>query len=145
TLGRLVSDAAIDDQIDTFKDRLGESGGGALALLVAAIEWRVGALAIGDELVEPDRRIDQASRRPAEPLVVAGQGKEGVEVGRGVVDVADAVALVERVVFAVAVRLDGIAVERGRPRPVIGRSGDVGQTRVERADAGLAADRDRRA
>src|SRR5262249_15520412 len=144
-LALLVSDAAIDDQVDAFNDRLGEPGGGALALLVAVVERRVGAFAVGDELVDPDRGVDRASARQAELLIVAGYREEGLQVGRGVVDAADAVALVERVVVAIAIRLDGVAVKRCRPWAVIGRGGDVGQTRVERADAGLAADRDRRA
>jgi len=44
-------------------------------------------------------------------LVVAGHRQEGLEVGRGVVEIADPVALVERVVFAIAVGLDGVAIE----------------------------------
>src|SRR5262249_24617898 len=95
-LALLVSDAAIDDQVDAFNDRFGEPGGGALALLVAVVERRVGALAVGDELVEPDRGVDRASARQAELLIVAGYREKGLQVGRGVVDAADAVALVER-------------------------------------------------
>ena len=128
-----------------FHQRLGEAGGGAGALLVAVVERRAGAAAVGDEFVEPDRGIDHPAAGKAQLLVVAGDGQERVEARRGVVEVADAVALVERVVDAIAVGLDGVAVERCRPRPVIGRGRDDGHALIERADAGLAADRDRRA
>src|SRR5207244_3884978 len=125
-------------------DRLSELGGGAHALLVAVVERRVGALAVGDELVEADRGIDGTSAGQAELLVVAGYREEGLEVGRRVIDAADAVPLVERIVVAIAVRLDGVAVERRRPWPVIRRGGNIGEARVERAHAGFAANRDRR-
>ena len=104
-----------------FTERLGEAGGGVGALLVAVVERRGGAAAVGDQFVDADRGIDDAAAGEAELLVVAGHGQERLEVGRGVVEIADAVALVERVVVAIAVGLDGVAVERGRPRSVIGR------------------------
>src|SRR5207245_1437225 len=116
----LVPHAAIDDQVDAVKDRLGEASGGALALLVAIVERGVGTPAVGGEVIEPNRRIDEAPAGEAELLIVAGYREEGFQVGRGVVEVADAVTLVERVVDAVAVGFESIAIERARPRPVIG-------------------------
>ena len=94
-----------------FHERLGEAGSGAGALLVAIIERRVGAPAVRDEFVDADRGIDDAAAGEAELLVVAGHRQERLEVGRGVIEIADAVALVERVVVAIAVGLDGVAVE----------------------------------
>ena len=141
----LLPHAAVDDQVDTFDDRLGEARGGAGALLVAVVEGRGSAPAIGDQFVDADRGVDNSATRQAELLVVAGHRQERLEVGRGVIEVADAVLLVEGVVLAIAVRFDGVAVERGRPRTVVRRGGNVGQTLVEGADAGLAANRHRRA
>src|SRR6266702_5938270 len=141
----LVAYATIDDEIDAIPQGLGEASGGVGALLVTVVERRAGAAAGGDEFVETDRGIDQAGTGEAELLIVAGKGQEGGEAGRGVVDVADPGALVEGVVGAVAVGLDAVAVERGRPRPEIGRSRDRRHALVEGADTCLAADRDRRA
>src|SRR5258708_2548470 len=55
----LVPHAAIDDEIDAVRQGFGEAGGGVGALLVAVVEWRGGAAAVGDELIEADRGIDQ--------------------------------------------------------------------------------------
>ena len=109
----LVADAAVDDQIDAVHQGFGEAGGGGGALLVAVVERRAGAPPVGGEFVEPDRGIDEAAAGKSELLVVAGQGQERGQAGRGVIQIADAVALVERVVDAVAVGLDAVAVERG--------------------------------
>src|SRR5258708_36427962 len=48
-------------------------------------------------------------------------------------------------VARIAVGLEAVAKERRRPRPGIGRGRDRRQARVEGANAGFAADRDRRA
>ena len=141
----LVPHAAVDDQVDAVHQGPGEAGGGVGALLVAVVERGGGAAAVGGEFIEPDRGIDEAAAGKTQLLVVAGQGQERGQIGRGVVEIADPVALVERVVDAVAVGLDAVAVERGRPRAEIGRGRDRSHARVEGADAGLGADRDRRA
>src|SRR4030095_4416270 len=57
----LLPHPAIDDEVDAVEDRLGEAGGGAGALLVAVIERRGGAAAVGDQFIEADRRIDEAA------------------------------------------------------------------------------------
>ena len=127
-----------------FITGLGEAGSGVGALLVAVIERRIGALRSVTSWFTP---IDGSTvgRRKTQPLVVAGQRQERREAGRGVVQIADAVALVECVVDPIAVGLDAVAVERRRPRSVIGRRRNRGLPLVERSDAGFAADRDRRA
>ena len=141
----LVAHAAIDDQVDAVHQGLGEAGSGVGALLVAIVEWGIGATAIGDELVQADRRINRTAARKTQLLVVAGQRQERGEAGRGVVQIADAIALVERVVDPIAVGLDAVAVERRRPRPIIGRGRNRCLPLVERSDAGFGADCDRRA
>ena len=78
----LVADAAIDDQLGAVPQRLGEAGGGVEALLVAVVERRNRFPCVGDELVEPDRRIDQASAGKADVLVVSGHGQKRREVRR---------------------------------------------------------------
>ena len=107
----LVPHPAIDDQVDAVHQGLGEAGVGVGALLVAVIEWRAGAATIGFEFIDSDGGIDEAATRKTQLLVVAGQGQERGEAGRGVIEIADPVALVQRVVDAVAVGLDAVAIE----------------------------------
>src|SRR5207344_673765 len=89
----LLPHPAIDDEIDAVQDRLGEAGGGAGALLVAVIERCGSAPAVRDQFVNAYRWIDDAAAGESELLIVAGHRQEGLEVGRGVVEVADPVAL----------------------------------------------------
>ena len=57
----LVAHAAVDDEVDAVPQGLGEAGGGVRALLVAVVEWRTGAPAVGDQFVEP---IEGSTVRP---------------------------------------------------------------------------------
>ena len=107
----LLPHPAIDDELGAVPQGFGEACGGAGALLVAVIERCGGGPAGRDQFVDAYRGIDDATAGESELLVVAGHRKEGLEVGRGVIEIADPVALVERVIFAIAVRLDGVAVE----------------------------------
>src|ERR1700720_4268436 len=102
----LVPHAAIDDQIDAVQQCLGEAGGSVGALLVAIVERCCGAAAVGDELIDADGRIDDSATRESQLLVIAGESQERGETGRGVVEVSNAVALVERIVDPIAVGLD---------------------------------------
>src|SRR3982075_562114 len=87
----LVPHAAIDDQIDAVQQCLGEAGGSIGALLVAVVERRAGAAPVGDELVDADRGINQSAARKSQLLIVAGQRQERGEIGRGIVEISDAV------------------------------------------------------
>jgi hypothetical protein len=64
-------------------------------------------------LIDADGRVHQSSAGESKALVVAGQGQVSREVGRGIADVADGIALREFVVDAVAIGIDLVAVERG--------------------------------
>ena len=113
-------------------------------MLVGIVERRLGASAVGDELVKADGGIDESAAWQSQLLIVAGYCQERREVGRGIVDVADSVALVERVVDPISVRLESVAIERCRPRACVGCGRHRRQALVEGADAAFGADRDRR-
>ena len=65
-----------------FNSGLGEAGGGAGALLVAVVERRGGASAVGDEFVDADRGIDDpAAGKPSfwsSPVTVRNAVRSGV-------------------------------------------------------------------
>src|SRR5258707_8723068 len=108
------------------------------------VERRLGACAVGDQFVEADGRIDEPAAGQSQLLIVAGYCQERREVGRGIVDVADGVALVERVVDPVSVGLESVAIEGCRPWSCVGRGRDRRKALVEGAGAAFGADRDRR-
>ena len=74
--------AAVDDQVDAVHQGLGEAGGYAGALLVAIVERRAGASAVGHEFVQSDRGIDQpAAGKPSFwslPVTVRNAVRSGV-------------------------------------------------------------------
>src|SRR5258707_7870175 len=108
------------------------------------VERRLGACAVGDQFVESDGRIDEPAAGQSQLLIVAGYCQERREVGRGIVDVADGVALVECVVDPISVGLESVTIEGCRPWSCVGRGRDRRKALVERAGAAFGADRDRR-
>src|SRR6185437_5086565 len=114
-LGLLVTISSVDDQLRPVPQRPGKAGGEVGILLVAEIEWRVGAGPVGDEFVEADRWIDRSRTRKSQMLMVAGQIEVGGEFGCGVAEIAVAALLVKGVVGTISVGPDPHAVKGRRP------------------------------
>ena len=104
----LVAHATVDDELGAVPERLGKARGRIGALLVAVVQRGVRAIAGGNKLVDADRRIDHSAAGKSKMLIVAGYVEECSEVGRGVADFADGILLRERVVDAIAVRVDPV-------------------------------------